>query len=215
VERLDGAVGALVREGIADPARVGLTGFSRGGYASFYIATHPGRTKLGALVCADSFRGSYSSYLADRSAGAISDRFGTMKPDFWKHKAQWLEHETTFNVDRVQAPALFTTNMGVALTDRTDQQNALYYSQEVLGAFRANEKPIEFMFLTQGVHNLVRPLERIALQEAVVDWMNFWLQGRENPDPAKAKQNERWRKLRSAWQADQQSAHVARQRDDR
>jgi dipeptidyl aminopeptidase/acylaminoacyl peptidase len=197
VERFDAAVDALVREGIADPERVGLTGFSRGGYATFYIATHPGRTKLAAMVCADSFRGSYASFLNAQAVAGVGERFGTMHADFWKHKAQWLEHETTFNVDRVQAPALFTTNMGFALTDYIAEEESMDSANEVLGAFRANRKPIEFMFLTQGIHNLVRPRERIALQEAVVDWMSFWLQDRENPAPEKAKQNERWRKLRS------------------
>jgi hypothetical protein len=29
-----------------------------------------------------------------------------------------------------------------------------------------------------------------------LDWLNFWLQDKEDPDPAKAEQYKRWRELR-------------------
>ena len=37
--------------------------------------------------------------------------------------------------------------------------------------------------------------ERLS-QEGMVDWMNFWLNGHEDPEPRKAEQYERWRKLK-------------------
>jgi hypothetical protein len=36
----------------------------------------------------------------------------------------------------------------------------------------------------------------LAAQQGAVDWFDFWLNGREDPDPAKAEQYERWRELR-------------------
>jgi len=35
-----------------------------------------------------------------------------------------------------------------------------------------------------------------------VDWFSFWLKGEEDPDPAKAEQYKRWRKLRQQHEAD-------------
>jgi len=37
----------------------------------------------------------------------------------------------------------------------------------------------------------------MASQGGAVDWYRFWLQGYEDPNPAKAEQYERWRALRS------------------
>jgi hypothetical protein len=34
-----------------------------------------------------------------------------------------------------------------------------------------------------------------------VDWFNFWLRDNDDPDPAKAEQYKRWRKLRQAKEA--------------
>ena len=42
----------------------------------------------------------------------------------------------------------------------------------------------------------MKPLERLASQEMNVDWYDFWLNGHEDPDPAKAEQYARWRHLR-------------------
>ena len=40
------------------------------------------------------------------------------------------------------------------------------------------------------------PPRRIASQGGSVDWMRFWLQGYEDPDPAEVEQYVRWRELR-------------------
>jgi hypothetical protein len=47
-----------------------------------------------------------------------------------------------------------------------------------------------------GVHLLEKPLNRMVSQDGNVDWFDFWLNGREDQDTAKAEQYERWRKLR-------------------
>jgi hypothetical protein len=42
---------------------------------------------------------------------------------------------------------------------------------------------------------LTNPLARLVTQGGAVDWYRFWLQGYEDPDPAKAEQYERWEDL--------------------
>jgi hypothetical protein len=46
-------------------------------------------------------------------------------------------------------------------------------------------------------HILSNPAARMASQGGSVDWFGFWLQGYEDPDPAKAEQYKRWRELRT------------------
>jgi hypothetical protein len=59
-------------------------------------------------------------------------------------------------------------------------------------------KPAEMVLLQDGAHQLVRPWDRLVSQEGNEDWFRFWLKGEEDPNPAKAEQYARWRKLRDS-----------------
>jgi len=52
------------------------------------------------------------------------------------------------------------------------------------------------IYLPEGVHELVKPWERMVSLQGTVDWFCFWLKSEEDPDPAKAEQYKRWRELR-------------------
>lgn len=196
VERIDAAVAALASQGLIDPTRVGLVGFSRGGFMTYYAITHPGETSLQAAVVADAYSGSYGAYVAD----AATSRFwtpgdGEYEPyygggTFWQNKATWLEHAPGFNVDRVTTPTLFTAH----------EVSTNLFSLETLGAFRINRRPFEYWSFGVGSHQLQRPKERIASLDGTVDWMRFWLLQAESDEPRKAPQYERWRKIRSDWE---------------
>jgi dipeptidyl aminopeptidase/acylaminoacyl peptidase len=191
IERVDAAVDELVRRGIVDATRVGIVGFSRSGYLALFYATHPGRIKLAAIVCADSFTGSYSSYLTLGAAGSTQFNYPTPGPSFWSDKAGWLEYETTFNADKISAPILFSLNGNAG-----GLKPYLGFDLQTMGAMRLNNKPFEYLYVGTGRHNLLRPLERIAMMDAVIDWMSFWIQGYEDPSPHKSQQYRRWRLLR-------------------
>jgi len=55
---------------------------------------------------------------------------------------------------------------------------------------------VELVVLPAGQHVLERPWDRLTSQQGNVDWFCFWLKGEEDPDPAKAEQYARWRRLR-------------------
>ena len=59
-------------------------------------------------------------------------------------------------------------------------------------------------------HVLTNPVERMASQGLSVDWFRFWLQGYEDPDPAKAEQYKRWGELKKM-QAENEKKSVAPQ----
>ena len=61
---------------------------------------------------------------------------------------------------------------------------------------RALHKPTELVPLNTDEHELTNPVVRMASQQGSVGWFRFWLQGYEDPDPAKAEQYKRWRGLR-------------------
>jgi hypothetical protein len=66
----------------------------------------------------------------------------------------------------------------------------------VYASLRLQRKPAELLYMRNGDHILTKPQERLASQGMNVDWYDFWLNGHEDPDPAKAEQYMRWRTLR-------------------
>lgn len=194
VARLDAAVAALSRQGLIDASRVGLVGFSHAGYWTFYAITHPGEVHLAAAVCADSFTGSYTPYLElNIPAESVDQAYGVNGGAFWKNKAAWLKNETTFNVDHVVTPALFTTH---------GQKTVTSGEMSTIGAFALNGRPLQFAFFPSGAHQLVRPGERLASMGLVVDWLRFWLQGVETSvrGADASPQYEDWRAMRKKLQ---------------
>lgn len=201
VRRVDSIVDALVEQKIADPTKIGLVGFSRGGYQAHFAITHPQRTCIGAAVLGDSFTASYPMYLTWTGTGIPARSFMSGGKSFWRDPGRWLSEETTFNVDLVQSPALFTYNNYGTSSGKLTQREIPQVALEAIGAFYMNRKPFESLHFPIGVHQLATPLERVAMMSSVVDWMAFWLLGTENAEPSKAVQNERWRKIRSDWAA--------------
>jgi hypothetical protein len=45
-------------------------------------------------------------------------------------------------------------------------------------------------------HEKNQPKHRYSIYVRNVDWFNFWLRDKEDPDPAKAEQYKRWHELR-------------------
>jgi hypothetical protein len=69
-------------------------------------------------------------------------------------------------------------------------------SLEAFTALREQGKPVDMYVFPDEHHNKVQPAHRLAIYERNVDWFSFWLQGRIDPDPAKADQYAHWRTLR-------------------
>lgn len=64
------------------------------------------------------------------------------------------------------------------------------------------------MVIPDATHIFGRPSECVLKQQGLVDWFTFWLQGYEDPDPAKAEQYKRWRELKKLQDKNEQSAGV-------
>jgi hypothetical protein len=68
---------------------------------------------------------------------------------------------------------------------------------EPYALLEAMQKPVDFIILNSTEHVISDPRVRLAAQGGNVDWFRFWLQGYEDPAPAKTDQYTRWRKMRA------------------
>jgi dipeptidyl aminopeptidase/acylaminoacyl peptidase len=183
--------------GVADPMRVGLTGYSRGTEIVAYEITH---TRLFQAVSGAA--GDYGPYFYYMAPTSIQDRFSRNGVGGWpegKSKANWKQIAPELYADRINVPVLNNDPDSEFLTDL-----ALYTSLRDLG------KPVELFIYPDELHHVNRPKHRFQIYERNLDWFRFWLKSEESPDPAKSAQYQRWRQLKELQQKAQSSEKADR-----
>jgi dipeptidyl aminopeptidase/acylaminoacyl peptidase len=180
------AVNALANIGAVDTARVGIIGFSR---TCYYVenALIEEPSRFGAAVIADGTDISYVQYLLFAQWGNGHEGqsiYGT--PPFGDGLANWVAKAPGFSLYRIKTPLLI----------QAIAPHGLLEEAEIYESLLLQGRPVDMLYIPSGQHILQKPLERLASQQASVDWMRFWLQGYQDPDPAKAEQYQRWRALR-------------------
>jgi hypothetical protein len=198
-----GAVRHLDRLGLVDPARVGLSGFSRTGWHVEYAIAHADML-FAAAIAADNIDSGYvQSMLKGWPAGLDAGNGG---PAFGSGLKAWLENAPAFNAERVRTPLRLQVNSGGLIWG--------LQAWEIFSRLRFLRKPVELYFpprLGQGTHNLQNPRQVLASAGGALDWFDFWLNGHERADPHTiagetkkdlVEQYARWRKLRQLHEAD-------------
>jgi hypothetical protein len=181
----ESAIERLDSDGLIDPERVGIVGFSHTSYhVESALVSDPKR--FAAATIADGMDGSYLQYLysAGDSMTVSEDIYGT-KP-FGPGLKEWVHRAPGFNLDKVRTPLRIEAS-GLA---------SILGEWETYASLFSQGKPADLIYFPFGDHVLQKPLERLASQQGNVDWFRFWLEGEEDPDPSKRDQYARWRKLR-------------------
>jgi dipeptidyl aminopeptidase/acylaminoacyl peptidase len=185
----ESAVSQLVTDGLVDPERVGILGFSR---TCFYVmeALTTGSLHFKAASVVDGAMFTYLEYMVteDWFGNAFANEADSIMgaPPFRDGLQQWLQRSPGFNFDKITAPVLIT---GIS-------PSGLLLAWEPYAALRYLHKPVDLMMLNSDQHVLTNPAVRLASQGGTVDWFRFWLKGEEDFDSTKAAQYARWRDLR-------------------
>lgn len=185
----EAAVERLAAEGSVDPNRLGIIGFSRTCYYVMDALTTSTLLFKAASVTSGVLMG-YVNYIEEVDAQGNNLReepviYGAQP--FGGGLQPWLKRSPEFNMDKVKTP------LQVVAIGAPD----VHWMWEPYAALRYLNKPVDLVVLTQeGTHPLTNPAQRMVSQGGTVDWFDFWLNGHEDPDPAKTEQYERWRELR-------------------
>jgi hypothetical protein len=67
---------------------------------------------------------------------------------------------------------------------------------DVYAALREQGKPVDMYVFPDEYHNKWQPAHRLAIYDRNLDWFDYWLNDRIDPDPRKADQYALWRSLR-------------------
>jgi dipeptidyl aminopeptidase/acylaminoacyl peptidase len=168
VEGFRSAIEQLASEGLIDPKRVGIIGFSRTGwYVESALIEYP--TLFAAATIADSVDESYMQYhlfFDVPSFTAEFEKINRARP-FGDGLKKWLESAPGFHLDKIETP----------LRIEAIGQRSLLREWEIYSSLKLQGKPVNLIYIPEGQHVLQRPLDRMASQQGNVDWFQYWLNG--------------------------------------
>ena len=173
------AVDELERRGLVDPNSVAMAGHSNGAYATAqalidgdWLAAAVMLTPTGSeqLVFSINQPGNQDSF----TAAGVGPGTGA-----------WDYQNFAVHANHVDAPLLVQASESEMLPAISD------YSH-----LRRAGVPVELIIFGGEFHSKTQPAHKLSVYERTADWFDFWLREVEDPDPAKADQYERWRKLR-------------------
>ena len=192
------AIASLSNDGLIDRNRGGVVGFSwTYWYATSAITRDP--SLFAAATVADGLDNSYMQYQLTAANGySIRQQMETIYggAPIGKDLTSWLEKAPDFHFDRIRTPVRIEAIDPWSVLGVWD----LYASLHLQG------KPVDLIYFPMGTHIHQKPMERLESQQGDVDWFRFWLQGYEDPDPAKQDQYRRWSVLRQLRDSAQKGA---------
>lgn len=156
-------IDTLIDEGIADPARLALTGYSYGGYMTCFLTSRDSRF-------AAAIAGGVISDLTS-TAGTTDNRRGLSESEFggrpWGDRARYAAMSPITAVERVRTPTLI-------LHGETDVRCPLGQAHQWHTALRELGVPTELVIYPGASHVFIvngRPSHRMDYGRRVVDWL--------------------------------------------
>lgn len=175
------AIKELVADGLVDPRRVGIAGYSFG--SQMVNATMTQSKVFRAASSGDGGVLEPSAYFV------LSDVYRSIfggSPYDAKAVPNYQRLSPTFRAKLAAGPVLQQVAAGLA-------------SQlELHVALRQAGNPSELVYYPNETHLFHQPRHQLTAMQENIDWFDFWLLGKEDPDPAKAQQYKRWRAMRGA-----------------
>lgn len=152
----------LVKEGVADPDRLGLMGGSYGGYMTDWIVTQTSRFKAASAMCSISDIADLY-YLSD--AGDITRAYFGFP---WEAPETYATHSAISHVAKVTTPLLIQHG-------ESDRRVPLMQAQKFYKALKELGKTVELEIYPRGGHVIYEPdLEREMMRRNL-EWFTRWL----------------------------------------
>jgi dipeptidyl aminopeptidase/acylaminoacyl peptidase len=189
------AVQELVSQGMSDPARVGLVGWSRTGFHTIAALAEDPKLYAAALL-SDAIQYSYLSLLNQvpyRSMNTITRMTGPIPKE--GSLGPWFDRQP-----------LYRLPLDVPL--KIEAMRPLAGVWETYALLRYRGAPVDIAHYPGAPHVLLRPSQRLASQGGAVDWFRFWLLGQEDAQPRHRARYVRWRQIRASL-CEKSPRHVA------
>jgi len=189
VDGFTSAIKHLDEDGLIDPSRVGIIGFSRAAwYVEEALIKKPRLFRAATLI--DGIDQSYVNYMLFAFSKASEE---TLDPEaanggkpFGAGLQKWFRNAPGFNLNRVETPIRIEAIGPISALQEWETYSSLH----------EQGKPVDLVYIPKGQHILQSPHDRYASQQGNVDWFRFWLQDYQAPSVIGRREYLRWDKLR-------------------
>ena len=158
-----GAADYLIKEGIADPNRLGIAGWSYGGILTNYTIATDKRFKAGVSGAGSSLM--ISVYGSDQYIAQYEEELG--KP--WENPKKWEALSYPFyKVKEIKAPVLF-------MASEADFNVPVIGAEQMYQAFKSEGIPTELIIYPNQNHGIRVPSYIVHRHNAHINWFNKYL----------------------------------------
>jgi dipeptidyl aminopeptidase/acylaminoacyl peptidase len=163
VKDIVGAADYLIKEGIADPNRLGIAGWSYGGILSNYTIATDKRFKAAVSGAGSSLM--MSVYGSDQYIAQYEEEIG--KP--WENPKKWEALSYPFyKVKEIKAPTLF-------MASQADFNVPVIGAEQMYQAFKSEGIPTELIIYPNQNHGVRVPSYIVHRHNAHINWFNKYL----------------------------------------
>jgi dipeptidyl aminopeptidase/acylaminoacyl peptidase len=159
-----GAVDHVIAQGIADPDRLGVGGWSYGGILTNYVITKTGRFK-GAITGA-----SETNYLANYGHDHYQLQWEAELGLPWQKPDVWMKLSPFFQVEKITTPTLI-------MCGEDDWNVPLINSEQLYQALRRLGRTTELVIYPGQSHGITRPSYQKDRFERYLDWYGRFVRG--------------------------------------
>jgi dipeptidyl aminopeptidase/acylaminoacyl peptidase len=153
----------LIEQGIADPERMGILGWSYGGYMTSWVITRTDR--FGAACVGAGVTNLMSFNGTSDIAGFIPDYFDA---EFWEDLEPYRQHSALFQVKGVKTPTLIQHG-------QNDIRVPLSQGRELYNALKRQGVPVEMVIYPRQGHGIAEPRLRLDVRRRAIAWFVRWL----------------------------------------
>jgi len=166
IQDLLAGVDHVISLGVADPERMGITGWSYGGYLTAATLTQTNRFKAAAIGAGMTNLVSYA--LGSDSPDYLPSQFGG---EVWEVGDLLLERSPIAHADRVTTPTLL-------LHGEHDQRVPIWQSYEFHNALKRRGIPTQMAVYPRTGHVPSEPKLLLDVMERILAWMEIYLNKR-------------------------------------
>lgn len=183
---VESAVQLLASEGRIDKSSVGMGGLSFGSEVTMWTLIHSDVISTASMASPTTSPMYYllGSNIGEPFLSLLRSNWQLGAPD--ETPTQWQKISPALNLGKISAPILM----------QFPEQEYMFGLDYAIPLMRSNRADV-YVFPNEP-HNKFQPRHKLAVYERNLDWFRFWLQGYEDPNPAKREQYAHWQEMRKA-----------------
>ena len=159
-------VDALIAKGVADPDRLGIMGWSYGGYMTSWVITQTRRFKAASVGAGVTNLMSFTG-TADIPS-FIPDYFGG---EYWDAFDGWRARSAMFHVKGVTTPTLIQHG-------ESDRRVPISQGYELYNALKRQGVPTKMVVYPRQPHGIQEPRLQLDSMQRNLEWFDRWVMGK-------------------------------------